>query len=184
MEVISMGRTITPKYAVEVKHGLTIQSTPSAWKGKPTAARLAQWVADYNESLKPGGANAHLTERWPIEACRITSARILLNDGSRTEVVAVTSLPPFDFPRTTEMKQRAAELQENREAQSRTFQSQLNEKFSQWLNALEEHKSEAERNDNPLMAEIYGEVLQGLYESKGFNKNGSVTININLAKGL
>lgn len=58
-----MGRSTTPKYRVEVAQA-GLSPLRVAWPGdhfgKPTDAKLAQWVADYEASLKPGGVNAHV----------------------------------------------------------------------------------------------------------------------------
>ena len=68
-----MGRSTTPKYIVvtrtnDVGHKLT----PFAWRtraqyGRPgdgiaNDANLAKFVAGYNKSFEPGGANAHLSD--------------------------------------------------------------------------------------------------------------------------
>jgi hypothetical protein len=173
-----MGRTITPKYAVEVEHGsMAIQSTPSAWRGVPTPGRLRQWVAAYNESLKPGGVNQHLTTQWPIESCRIIKARIIRNDGSRELIASVgviTGAPAKSY---------ADELTEKIERDG-AIRKAANNKFSVYLNALEEHKSEAEREGNKEMADLYASVLDGLYSSKGIDKSGRLTITIDLAREL
>lgn len=83
-----MGRTITPKYAVEFfdvrANGRFVHWTPMGWNskqaGRPTVANLAAFVNGYEESTKPGAPNAHLgvTTIW--------SARIVRNDGSHTVV--------------------------------------------------------------------------------------------------
>ena len=83
-----MGRSVTPKYAVEVQG-----CTSAAWRvkeqygipgyGSPTAENLAKYVKAYIESLQPGGVNQHVSNALgyvPIP----THARIVLNDGSRT----------------------------------------------------------------------------------------------------
>lgn len=46
---------------------VTGYNTPSEYQskycGRPGAKGLAKFVADYNESLKPGGVNAHIGDR-------------------------------------------------------------------------------------------------------------------------
>jgi hypothetical protein len=62
-----MGRTLTPKYSLEAsfvdfankKLGSLRMGWPSKL-GKPTNKKAEAWVRGFNESLKPGGANAHL----------------------------------------------------------------------------------------------------------------------------
>ena len=68
-----MGRSYTFRYSVELTT-LTGYNTPAGWPttnrvgdhrpkellGRPTDAKLARYVADYNASLEPGGANAHI----------------------------------------------------------------------------------------------------------------------------
>lgn len=62
-----MGRSTTPKYSFKIstylsRVGKAFHSS-MAWKseyGKPTTANIDKWVAKYEESLLPGGANAHL----------------------------------------------------------------------------------------------------------------------------
>lgn len=56
-----MAKHFTPKYRVETRENATAM-TPAAWKGRPTAARLADWVERYNESYKPGGVNFHVSK--------------------------------------------------------------------------------------------------------------------------
>jgi len=65
-----------------------------AWRaseyGRPTAANLAKWAAKYNESLAPGGCNAHLGRAGcpPASRAEITENR---PDG---RVVAEWAAPP------------------------------------------------------------------------------------------
>jgi hypothetical protein len=89
-----MGRTISFRYSVEVTTN-TGGHTPAGWPtrnragsrvpsallGKPNAAKLAQWVADFNASLLPGGCNAHIGTGGTI-----TSARIIDHDNNRAIV--------------------------------------------------------------------------------------------------
>lgn len=67
-----MGRITTPPYRIEIKCSDSRYSfTPMAWRvrsnnagiradGKPTVANLDKWVTAYEDSLRPGGCNAHL----------------------------------------------------------------------------------------------------------------------------
>ena len=93
-----MGRSFTPKYAVEMEG-----CTSATWRvgpeyqipgnGKPTAANLAKYVEAYIGSLKTGGVNVHISKAlgyMPIP----NWARIVLNDGSRT-VIAEWKAPLF-----------------------------------------------------------------------------------------
>jgi len=75
-----MGRTVTPKYAVQYDApGFLL--TPAAWKGRPTAEALAAHVEGLNASFQPGGANAHLA------GTKVVAARIVRNVAGG-EVVA------------------------------------------------------------------------------------------------
>jgi hypothetical protein len=89
-----MGRTITPRYFVEVKHNGMVASTPSVWNskqsGRPTNLNLKRWVTKYHESLRHDGVNAHVAKAFG-DGANIVSAAILRNDGTRT-VVAVWGL--------------------------------------------------------------------------------------------
>jgi hypothetical protein len=82
------------RYSVEVVPVKGSQ-TPSGWAtrsrtgsprppyltGKPTAEKLARWVADFNDSLAPGRCNDHLGAD-----ARIVSARIVDHDNNRAIV--------------------------------------------------------------------------------------------------
>jgi hypothetical protein len=254
-----MGRTVTPKYAVEVTHGsMAIQSTPSAWNskqnGRPTEKNLKAWVDAYNESLKPGGVNQHLTENWPIESARIIKAVILRNDGSREEIAtwppyetgmastnmtlarATGKYPPksaseaqsdnvsdalfsiiadeqdaeaarglvrgegvADHDPVTGRKTGAAEtdyLKKQRALADRMEASRkadehdairrrwAAEKLYKWVEALQEHLSEAQRENNSLMADLYLSILAGMQAADmrqggtGLNPDGTLTITI------
>ena len=77
-----MGRSITPKYIVKVRHSGGVASTDSVWNskqsGRPTAKNLATWVAKYHESLKAGGCNEHVTKAYGVNA-QLRYAAILVN---------------------------------------------------------------------------------------------------------
>ena len=76
-----MGRSVTPKYAVEFsgvsRNGAPTRWTPMGWNskqaGRPTAANLAAFVRGYEASTLPGGVNAHLG------VTRIAAAEVKLN---------------------------------------------------------------------------------------------------------
>lgn len=55
-----MGKSYTPKYRIEF-HANT-NMTAAAWKGQVTTARLEAHVRSLNESFRPGGVNAHVSE--------------------------------------------------------------------------------------------------------------------------
>lgn len=61
----------TPTYRVELRL-LGSHATPAAWPtkhaGRPTDATLARYVADFEESTRPGGVNEHLGEEFVIGA--------------------------------------------------------------------------------------------------------------------
>ena len=77
-----MGRTITPKYVVKVRHSGSVASTDSCWNskqaGRPTAKNLAAWVEKYHESLNPGGCNEHVTKAYG-ENAKLRYAAVLVN---------------------------------------------------------------------------------------------------------
>jgi hypothetical protein len=87
-------RDYTFRYSVEMKIANGYM-TPAGWAtrsrvgatvpaylaGKPSAAKLARYVADYNASLKPGGVNEHLGP-----GARCLSARILDHNNDRRVV--------------------------------------------------------------------------------------------------
>ncbi len=85
-----MGRSITPKYIVKVRHSGGVASTDSCWNskqaGRPSAENLAAWVAKYHESLKAGGCNAHVTDTYGVNA-QLRYAAVLRNDAS-SEIIA------------------------------------------------------------------------------------------------
>lgn len=76
-----MGRSVTPKYAVEFSgvssNGRPNRWTPMGWNckqsGRPTAANLAAFIKGYEASTLPGGVNAHLG------VTRIAAAQIKFN---------------------------------------------------------------------------------------------------------
>jgi len=62
-----MGRSSTPAYSFSIQTFLSragkVRHTSMIWRkeyGRPTTANLDKWVTSYEESLKPGGCNAHL----------------------------------------------------------------------------------------------------------------------------
>jgi hypothetical protein len=69
-----MGRSVAIKYTLEMvtqdAAGKLFECTPSEWRsrarnhvpghGAPTEANLAKYVAGFQKSTQPGGANAHL----------------------------------------------------------------------------------------------------------------------------
>ena len=83
-----MGRTITPKYAVQFSsvfsNGKLVGWTPMAWNskqaGRPTVENLAKFVKGYEDSTLPGAINAHLG------VTTIGYAAVVFNDGSRVIV--------------------------------------------------------------------------------------------------
>lgn len=56
-----MGRTLTPKYALDAD-GCTGMVWDTKRHGKPTAAKLEEWVMAYAKSLEAGGCNAHISQ--------------------------------------------------------------------------------------------------------------------------
>ena len=66
-----MGRTTTTKYALTFRsYGNGLFNTPMCWNaknwGRPTEKNLKLWVEKYNQSLLPGGCNAHLGTKSTI----------------------------------------------------------------------------------------------------------------------
>ena len=77
-----MSRDTTSKYRLEITcRGY--YTTPMCWKGRATDKRLEEWVAQYEASCLPGGANAHLGDGG-----KVTRARIYVNDGGYTLVAS------------------------------------------------------------------------------------------------
>lgn len=100
-----MGRSTTPKHVAVFKTNDTGHSmTPFAWKprakygipgdGAPNAKNLAKFVAGYNASFEPGGANAHLSEAVGFTV-RIWHAAIYENCAGG-EMVAEYKAPQFE----------------------------------------------------------------------------------------
>lgn len=83
-----MGKTATPKYAMTM-HCVGIRATDSCWRGRATEKRLREYLVAYNESLKPGGANARVGELFGDKA-RAVYGSIIWNDISRAIVCEVT----------------------------------------------------------------------------------------------
>lgn len=97
-----MGRSYTPKYAVELKlangryalQAWQVRSSPNnPGKGRPTDANLKRYVEAYNASiLRPGGVNEHLGDMN-----RAIAAEIRLNGewGGDRSVLATYTAPMF-----------------------------------------------------------------------------------------
>ncbi len=97
-----MGRSKTYEYWVVVtlsSHDITF--TPLPWytdeAGLPTESNFVKFVEDYNESMKPGGDNDHLSANVP-GGLQITSARLETTELN-PRVVAEWSAPSFDVGR-------------------------------------------------------------------------------------
>lgn len=92
-----MGRSSTTKYAVEMQ-GTTsrcwyVKNKYGRSDGPPTPENLARYVQAYIDSLKPNGANYHISKAlgyMPIP----NWARIVLNGGNRP-AVAEWKAPAF-----------------------------------------------------------------------------------------
>lgn len=88
-----MGKSITPKYRIEeFKIGFWTVSGCMAWRkeyGKPTVENLRKFRDGYNNTMKPGGANAHLSSRDHFGALRIVRQ-------SDNEVIAFYNPPLFE----------------------------------------------------------------------------------------
>lgn len=72
-----MGRSSTPKYRIEFaggSHFVTAAAWPGEYLGKPSKTKLAQYMAKHEESLREGGANAHLNTVGYVPP---TSARVI-----------------------------------------------------------------------------------------------------------
>ena len=89
-----MGKSIRSKYALRIKAGTW---STMCWfvgeDGKPTQASLEKWVESYHNSLKPGGANDHLSD-GPKGMPILSKAMIVTNDNRQTVVVEWTA-PAF-----------------------------------------------------------------------------------------
>ena len=92
-----MSKSITPKHIVIITErdpytGMN-RSSSFAWKGRVTDARLAEWVQAYCDSLKPDGANYHISRSlgyMPMPH----AARIVTNDALK-EVKASWQMAAF-----------------------------------------------------------------------------------------
>lgn len=85
---VGEGRTLTPKYVLDLYGYAGVRaSTPIGWSvkqhGKPTDANVQRWVARFNQSLAPGGANAHLGR-----AARAVGGVLRRNTGFAGQIVA------------------------------------------------------------------------------------------------
>lgn len=84
-----MGKTTTPKYAMTMQCA-RIRASESCWRGRATEKRLREYLVAYNESLKPGGANARIAEVFGYDQAQAVSGAIIRNDGTREIIVTVT----------------------------------------------------------------------------------------------
>ena len=93
-----MGRSVTPKYAVEfsgvTSDGKPVRWTPMGWNckqaGRPMPRTLATFVTGYEASTLLGGVNAHLG------VTRIAAAQIKLNVLGG--IVVASYLRPLESP--------------------------------------------------------------------------------------
>lgn len=89
-----MGRSYTPKYAVNVKSvgaHLDMFSWNSRDSGRPNDSNLASWVRLMNASFAPGGINYHPEG----DVVHITAAEIVENRRGGA-VVATYKAPLFE----------------------------------------------------------------------------------------
>jgi hypothetical protein len=77
---------------VKIKYRLDTIGFSQAWRGPVTAKRLAQWVESYHNSLKTGGANAHLSEHYGYIPL-LKEARIVNQETGN--IVATWKAPMF-----------------------------------------------------------------------------------------
>jgi hypothetical protein len=89
-----MSKTITPKYAMTVRCAGII-ATDSCWRGRPSEKALRAHLLAYNESIQPGGVNAHVGKAFGVEKARAVSGTIIRNDGTR-EILFSVSLAGTD----------------------------------------------------------------------------------------
>lgn len=100
-EALDEGRSYTPPYVYEMYNaaGGALQTFAMAWRasgrgannpgmGKPNEANLKKAIDGYNESLKPGGANAHIPEMIPGRDHVAAGGLIRRNEGAKSEVLA------------------------------------------------------------------------------------------------
>jgi hypothetical protein len=79
---IDEGKSTTPKYVIaftKVFGGVRMQHTPMSWDkqyGKPTAKNLEAFIRKHNQSLKPGGVNAHLGSKSLVLAAAIRHNKV------------------------------------------------------------------------------------------------------------
>jgi len=86
-----MGRSVTPKYRMEVKTNVGY-FTPSIWRGRATEQRLEVAVHAENKSFLPGGVNAHVANNLGAVPY-IYKAKII--NQMTGEVVAEYNAPAF-----------------------------------------------------------------------------------------
>ena len=91
-----MGRSVTPKYRVEVS-GSGCNMTPFCWNGKQDGRanqkNLDAWRERMNASFQPGGTNWHVSEAFNSVPHISTATLIRQRDD---EVVAVSKAPMFE----------------------------------------------------------------------------------------
>lgn len=145
-----MGKTITPKYRVEIKHA-GMNSTPAAWNGRATTARLEKYIEDYNESILNGGVNEHLGTRFGEGAKAISGKIIRQSDG--VEVAAWPEITPAQ-----------------KEAETNVLRA---------LEALEENISDLEREDGDgEFVQTLKRFREALYAATGPDATGKVHLTV------
>ncbi len=96
-----MGKSYTPAFRIEVDDVRRpdgsgyIHSTGAAWRreyGRPTSKNLGEYMRRLNDSLKPGGVNAHISRSYGFMPFH-SSARIVRQ--STGETVAAWEAPLF-----------------------------------------------------------------------------------------
>ncbi len=171
-----MGRSVTPKYIVKVNHAGPVQSTDSAWSckqsGRPTNLNLKRWVTSYHESLRHDGCNAHVAAAYG-DGANILSAFILLNDGSRTVVAMYGDNPPCCPSHDAGS--------EAGECSDVTPQAAARSRVISYLEILEEHTADAEKDGNTELAGMLGAFRTALYAADA-DQSGHVTLKLDLSK--
>jgi len=100
------GRSYTPRYVLKTKEYMVFPGkygmTDVAWKstyGSPTSQSIRRYVSNYNLSLEPSGANAHLGREmaiWGAEIIDQTTGEMVSEWSDRSIIQQYKSKPMFE----------------------------------------------------------------------------------------
>jgi hypothetical protein len=86
-----MGKSYTPTYRIEFWDCKGVKAQ-QAWRGKATKKALAEWVWAYDDSLKVGGVNFHVSQM--LKYIPFVSKAIIVRQADNTIMTAWT-MPMF-----------------------------------------------------------------------------------------